>query len=482
MRGSLFIILTFATIYLSKGQTSLSFHHLGNTTFQNTLINAAYAPKGKVFFGLPGMSGIHASYNNKLSYNNIFTKIDNTLFVDTRKILGKLQNRNMISAEADVALLHLGFTTQTGTTLYLFANERIQADILYPKSLIEFVVEGNAGLIDETLQIGKTQFDVNHFREIGFGYRKFLEGPGLSLGFRVKYYQGFYNISSPESFTADITTESENYQLNLAMQNASIRTSGQKIYADEVGDLASHLIFNGNQGFGLDLGFEFDIGQFVSVAGSVNDIGYISWTEDITTRYLNDTTLRYTGIDLRDINRVVDVVKDTLIGKFNSIDLNYDPYTSMMSPRAFLSGKVHLTSVNDLTTTVAARYVRGQVKMLYGVGVNHQIGNFLTASVNATKYPQQFPNIGAAVAVKGGPVQFYLAADQVAYWSVPDFKSIDFRVGINFIFGDTEGIGEKPPAKSSFLGTEVEVRGQEGIYTIIDRQKKREVETGEPEK
>lgn len=481
MKRVIITILTCIVIFLAKGQTSLSFHHLGNTTFQNTLINAAYAPKGKIFFGLPGISGIHASYNNKLSYNNIFSRVDNALFVDTRQLLSKLQKENMVSVTTNINLFHLGLTTASGASLYVFGNERINADILYPRSLIEFVVEGNAGLTDEELEIGNTGFDINHFRELGIGYRYYLEGPEVAIGFRLKYLQGFYNISSPGNFTADITTNGENYQLGLDLRNAMIRTSGQKIYSGEVGDIASHLIANGNSGFGLDLGFEFDVGQYLSVAGSINDIGYIYWKEDITTRFLNDTTMTYSGINLRDIDNVVDVVQDTLIGKFNTIDLNNDVYSSFMAPNAFLSGKIHLTSVNDLTTTVAARYVQGQLKMLYGVGVNHSIGNFFTASINATKYPQQFPNIGAAVAIKGGPVQFYLAADQVAYWSIPDFKSVDFRIGINFIIGDNNGVGEKPPAKSSFLGTEVEVRGKEGIYTIIDRQKKREVITEDPD-
>lgn len=482
MKRAILFILTITAFSLTRAQTSLSFHHLGNTTFQNTLINASYIPNGKVFFGLPAMSGVHASYNNKLSYNNIFTKVDNSLIVDTHKILGSLQKRNMASVETNINLLHLGYTSASGATLYLFANERINADILYPRELIEFVVKGNAGLVDETMKIGKTQINMTHFREMGVGYRYYVEDANLGLGFRLKYYQGFYNLSTPGNFTADIITEGENYQLNLEMQNAMIRSSGQKIYSGESGDLATHLISNGNSGFGLDFGFEFDMGQYLTISGSVNDIGFISWKEDILNRTLGDTTLRYSGIDLRGIDDVVDVVKDTLVGKFNTYELNEDPYNTLMAPRAYLSGKYHLTSANDITATVATRYIQGQFKMLYGVGINHQVGNFLTASINATKYPQQIPNLGAAVAIKGGPAQFYLAVDQVAYWSVPDFKSLDFRVGINFIIGQSEGVGEKAPAKSIFLGKEVEVKGQEGIYTIIDRQKKREIDTSTPER
>ncbi len=437
-------------------------------------------PGGKVFVGLPALSGIHAGFNSKLSYNNIFSRVDNALIVDTQKLLGKLQKNNIVSSEVDINLFHLGYTTSSGTTLYLFANEHINADFLFPKSLIEFVVDGNAGQAGETLKIGNTQLNITHYREMGVGYRHYLKDQNLGIGFRLKYYQGFFNMSSPGSFTADIKTERENYQMNLLMRDAQLLSSGREIYAGNTGDLASHLVSNGNSGFGLDFGFETHFGQYVSVAGSVNDIGFISWKEDIKNFTLSDTTLRYTGVDLRGINNIVEVIKDTLVGKFKNEQENADPYSTMMAPKAFLSGKFHLTTQNDITTTVAARYIQGQVKMLYGVGINHQMGNYLTASINATKYPGQIPNIGAAVAVKGGPAQLYLAVDQIAYWSVPDVKSLDVRFGINFIIGKPTAEGEKSPGKSIFLGNEVEVRGQEGIYTIINRQKKREVDTNEP--
>ena len=75
------------------------------------------------------------------------------------------------------------------------------------------------------------------------------------------------------------------------------------------------------------------------------------------------------------------------------------------------------------------------------------------------------------------------------------FQSLDFRVGVNFIFGARASelksnsskttVGATGPSKKlgpkyheyqSFMGQEVEVKRHEGIYAIIPLQKRRKKE------
>lgn len=132
------------------------------------------------------------------------------------------------------------------------------------------------------------------------------------------------------------------------------------------------------------------------------------------------------------------------------------------------------------------------MKMLYGGGIRQKLGP-LTASVSAMKLPQQFINLGAALAVRGGPVQYYIAADQLLSLSVPDAKAFDFRTGLNITIGrasqgpssrgsttsysrdQSRKSGNKGISTGSFLGTKVKTKKREGIYSIISKQKKREV-------
>ncbi|MEM9895752.1 MAG: hypothetical protein AAF789_05235, partial [Bacteroidota bacterium] len=71
-------------------------------------------------------------------------------------------------------------------------------------------------------------------------------------------------------------------------------------------------------------------------------------------------------------------------------------------------------------------------------------------------------------------------------FSVPDAKAFDFRLGINLIFdgrdggNDDEVFGRKlGKAKgldtNAFMGKRVKTKKREGIYSIIPKQRKREL-------
>ena len=104
----------------------MSFMHLGNSTFQNTYMNPALIPEGQLFIGLPVLSGVHFNLNNKLSYNEVFTKEGGQTIVDIDKVLSNLQKQNLFSTQLNINLLHVGYKTKSGILLSFAANERIE--------------------------------------------------------------------------------------------------------------------------------------------------------------------------------------------------------------------------------------------------------------------------------------------------------------------------------------------------------------------
>ncbi len=475
--------LVVACALASSAQNSLSFYHLGNATFQNSYYNPALIPEGKVFVGLPVLSGIHMNFNNKFNYKDVIIQGEVQKEIDLNLYLKSLQKNNMVSMTTAFNLFHLGITTRGGSTLALYANERIEMDFLYPKSLMEFLIKGNAGSKGETVKIGKTRLSTTYFREFGLGYSTNVSSD-LSIGVRAKYLQGFLNGSTPGGFTADLTTNKEDYSISLDMRDATFRTSGMDIFQGNTGNLGTHLISNNNRGAAIDLGFNLNMGSDYTISGSITDIGFISWKEDIKNYTLADTTMTYSGIDLKDPGDLVQTIEDSLINKFkNRNSETDDPYTTIISPKAYLSWTYHAHNGGDVIATGGARYIQGQMKFLLGAGYRHSFGKFFVGTVNVTKLPQQFFNMGAALALKGGPAQMYLAVDQVVNYDLTKFQAIDVRFGINFIIGQKEPESlieaNKPKVKrtkagtQSFLGQKVDVKGQEGIYTIINKQERR---------
>ena len=87
------IFLLFLFLYNAAAQNSLSFYHLGNTTYQNSELNPAWLKESKYFIGVPVLSNIHLHLNSKLSYNNIVNSSNNGTeqIVDVETILARLQ-------------------------------------------------------------------------------------------------------------------------------------------------------------------------------------------------------------------------------------------------------------------------------------------------------------------------------------------------------------------------------------------------------
>ena len=480
----------------------MSFYHLGNATYQNSAFNPAWIPDGNVFLGLPALSGIHVHINNKLSYNDIFTKENDQITVDVDKALTKLQKQNLFSFHSNVSILHLGFKLPNGSMVSLFANERVEVDFLYPKEIVDFVWNGNDNYLDQEVKIGQVGVNASHFREIGISLA-YPVNKQFDFGLRAKYLIGMINASTPGNFKANLTSGGEFFQLDAELKNAQLRTSGIDIYDGSEGDLASHLVMNGNTGLAIDIGGQYRLNKYYSIAGSLLDIGWINWKEDIMNESLNDTTFTYSGINLDGAGDLRQTVEDSLFSKFETTETN-ESYKTWLPLRGYGSWIYHYDEKTNLSASIGARMIHGQLKMLYGGGVTREFGRAFTASLSAMKLPQQFFNVGAAFTVNGGPVQLYMAADQVINFSAPDFEAFDFRFGINFRFSggrqqalssnssvtsygkgkNNKDDGTVPESKgvpmNVFLGKEVKQKGKDGIYAVIKKQKKREIEKKKP--
>jgi len=433
---------------------------------------------------------VHIHANNKFSYNDAIRREGDNNVLSIGRIISDLQTNNMLSTHANISLFHLGYTLKQGPTISLFANERIESDFLYPRQFMEFVWKGNGSTLGDVVELGSTGVNVSHFREIGVGVAHRVSNQ-LRVGARVKMYQGFLNISTPRNMVVDLEVNPQTYAWKMETQNAMLRSSGTNIYGGD-GDMGKHLTSPGNSGFGLDLGFEYDVNKYLSFAASLVDVGFISWKTDVENSQFNDTTFNYAGVNIKNIENLQQTLQDSLFDKF-STNKNSDPYKTWVPTKAYGSMIWKYTDNTHFLGTVGARYIHGQMKMLYGGGIRQYFGP-VTASVNAMKLPQQFFNVGAALAVRGGPVQYYVAADQMLNFSVPDMKAFDFRMGLNIIIGrsstgrgggtmtsttfDNSRLKEsdaKGISTSSFLGTKVKTKGREGIYSVIDKQAKRDV-------
>ncbi len=488
----IFIFLLLVTALSVNGQHGIAFYHLRNATFQNTNYNPAYMPAGKVFIGLPAISGVNVFVSNKFSYNDLFVKESDGIKIDVDNAISELGFSNLISTNVHLSLFHFGIRTRSRYAFTLFVNERAEIDLTYPKKLMKWAWTGNGNFIGRKMNFASLGLSGNYFREYGLGMAYETENGRLSSGVRLKFYQGIINLSTPGNFDIDIQTENENFQLNVENKNAIVRSSGLAPLLSGDADIVGQLLGFGNKGFGIDFGVDYKLNRYYSVALSATDIGFISWKEGIENYEFQDSSFRYTGVDLRTSgDAIVETVEDSLLNVLvDDLDTTFQAYTAPMVGK--ITGSFIFSPFRglDVITSASTRIIQYQPKMAYAVGLRGYLGPKLIASASITKLPQQFFNIGAALAVGAGPVQFYASADKVLGYSVPNMRWAEFRVGLNFVFGSrrqtesgpagynraagedlTGTISEsKGVVTSTFMGDRVRVKRSEGIYTIIKRQ------------
>ena len=486
MRKFLIIILTCSVLSGIKAQTSVSFNHLGNATFQNNYQNPALIPREYLFIGIPVISGIHAHINTKTSYRETFTKEGNTTLIDINKILENLQRHNMVSAHVGINLFHVGFKVKNKSLISFSGRERLEVDLLYPRQLVDYLWNGNQQFINESVKVSNAGIKGMHFREFGIGYATPVNEK-IDFGARAKFLVGFADVSLPGNFSAKLESDNEIFQLeNTEVKNFALRTAGLNIYMGEQGNLGSHLLMNSNTGFGLDLGLTYYISPANTITASLLDVGFINWKEDAESDVIsNDISFNYDGVPLDELGTIRPTIQDSLVDRFDTTK-DFDPYRGWLPLKGYTSWIYHLRRSTDIYFSGGARLVQRRMKMLYGVGITQKFGPVFTGNITASKLPQQFVNLGASFVLKGGPFQMYMAVDQIVNFSVPNAKAFDFRLGINLAIGTEEYSFENPYEKrkipdakgldtNTFLGKKIKTKKRRGVYSIIKKQRKREL-------
>lgn len=470
-----FLLILVTLSLTGHAQSGISLYHQTNQVFQNNHINPAFIPDGQVFLGLPVLSGISVDLNVPVSYNDLVTTNENgNLEWNADGVVNNSGNRNWINFESEISTFYLGIRPNNTSAVSFFIRERIGARGFYNKDVLDVAWNGNAQFVDRQIDLSKTVVDARYYREYGIGIWKSMPKIGLNYGIRFKMLNGMISAVTEKGAGGSVFTHSDNYQIDVALQNATVNVAGHNIFEAEGSELRSHLVTNGNMGYGLDLGAHLRMTEQFSVAVSVTDLGYINWKVDPENFSVLDTTFQYQGVDLQDLDQLESTLGDSIKTKF--VDT-----TTVKSYRTGLNSKFYASSIYQITendqimATIANHFVRGKWRMLYGIGYTHRFGRKFSVSANAVRTPQHGIDMGLSYALNLGAFQMYMATDRlIRVWNIPETKAFDLRFGFNFVFG--RGKNEKKDDRSdlnhkgAYYGNK-KIEKSDGIYWIIPRQK-----------
>ncbi len=435
------LILTLTICFVSavaSAQGFMSFYQLRDIVPQTSNFQPAFIPDNSFTLGLPTNVGLTIQGDVKLEELLYKEPGQNNFTVNFDVLNGVALERNHLNVEADVNLLHLGFKTKKGG-FSIFANIRSNIDFVYNKDLVEFLANGNSNRIGGTLDFSGSTMRMDAYHEIGFGYaRKFL-GDKLIVGARVKLVTGMYHASVQEDASFRLTTDANDYSWQIQVENGTVNTAGLDYFTNSddysSSDMTSFMLSNDNQTIAFDIGARFKPLRWLEVEAAVNDIGKIDWTEQVRNYNTEDTEFTFTGINLRNQDDTEQAIQDSIANKFTSNETQ-NPFSTTMARRMYLSASLYATPNDRFSLLYFKRNALDQMPANYAVSYNHRFEKFVVGILGSYRSENSEMNIGANLGTNIGPVQLYLAMDNMLVTNRPEqYSKADFRFGLNLMFG-----------------------------------------------
>jgi hypothetical protein len=436
MRKHILLILAIVVSFSASAQGFLSFYQLRDIVPQTANFQPAFIPNNSFTLGLPTNVGVTVQGDVKLEELLYKAPGQNDLSINFDVLNGVALERNNINVQVDLNALHLGFKTKKGG-FHIFSNVRANVDFVYNKDLIEFLANGNSNSIGATLDFTGSTVRIDAFHEVGFGYaRKFLNEK-LVVGGRIKLVTGMYHASIEEDAGLRLTTDANDYSWQVQVQNGTVNTAGFGLFDDsddEGSDMSSYMVSNGNRTVAFDIGAKYKPLHWLEVEAAVNDIGKINWTDEVRNYNTEDTDFTFTGIDLRNQDETADAIQDSLTNKFTSNETQNE-FSTTMARRMYLSTSVYLTPNDRFSLLYFKRDALSHMKANYALAYNHKFDKFVVGVLGSMRGENDF-NFGANLGTNIGPVQLYLAMDNVLVTNKPEqYSKADFRFGLNLMFG-----------------------------------------------
>ena len=459
---ALLLIVSASSLMLAiqiQAQHDLTSYQLGNVP-QRLFQNPAFIPRQHAYIGVPVLSGIQAAYANPFTYNDVLSRDGNdSLTFDVENFLGKMSKNRPLRLNSSVNILSVGSMISKDRFFIDFSiRERVSQSVMIPENLFYLLWYGNAApqLFGTHVNISPV-INAVAYDEYGFTFAGYAMKKKLTYGVKVKYLSGRFNINTRKS-DFDFYTDTATYNVHLS-SDLEVQTSGVDQIEHYFDNSINSLIFPGNHGFSIDLGFNYEINDKFTVNASMLDLGFINWRQQTLTQVSHEPgkEFNFSGLNIKDF---VEMFKDPIkfgkkvedsLRKLIRIDSIYDvSYTTMLPLRFNVGGSYTLNDHHRFNLLLNSISWGKDFHPAISASYNYNYKRFLELMVSYNIFNNQFTNIGGGVSVSAGPIQFYLISDNIPgllFYKSTNNYSLQF--GINIILGRNRNPDEVPVIKDS---------------------------------
>ncbi|MBR6596768.1 MAG: OmpA family protein [Paludibacteraceae bacterium] len=466
---------------------------------QNPLIhnfNPSFQPTDKMYIGMPGLSLVSVNAgNSKLAFEDIYVprtidgKNTTVLFLhpeatnELRNVMNKISPRDRIFADYNVQLLNFGMRIKEKSYVSFSFSNRMEMNTILPREMFKAALmsEENGSDTEYSFGLGKFSSTMNCYSELAFGYSyafsdKFQMGGKIKYliphaGYRTDFKDMDLYISKDEwRFTGD-------GEIDASMP-------GLEIYQDEEGKIDS-VDFNDDvkggdfakskgAGLALDFGVTYNPIKSVKLSASLLDLGFVHYSKELH-KVKKSGDFIYNGLkyNIEDIHErdSADLWEpyQEMLDNMYVVDES-EGYTSMLTAKALVGVEYSFfenkMSVGALSKTY---FLRGCASEEIMLAYNYRPSRIVEATASYTVTNGMFSNIGLGVNLNLGPVNLFLAADQIPLRyakgggkTIPTrTRAANFAMGLNFLIRDKE---REDKSRLSWMDTD-----KDGVSDLNDK-------------
>jgi len=438
---------------------------------QISQMNPAFQPRANGYVMLPG---VNVDLISELAVKEILQQQKNNWYLpvqsdyDFKKLWYSIGEKETVSFNSGTDVDIFGYGIRVGAGYFSFGlSEHFIANTTLPSDLFR-IAEQRDVPNKKTYDFSPLHAQAMAFMQIRLGYSRKLNDR-LTLGVNVKPLFGHAAfVSEVEKFKV----VRENSILTSDVRG-SVYTSKiiDKIEKDNAEDYYNVIFKNfednksmdwinygadfTNPGVAFDIGAAYQITKRFTVSAALNNLGFVSWKEDV--KWLSSNiSVSYDEESDVELDEWLAYLKDELNNSFKFRE-QQDKFTTTLSPVLHAGASYQLfesLSVGLLSRTV---FWKNHARQSFNLSGYFQPYSFFALNAGATLQVKGNFYMGGGLTFLLGPLQIYVLADYIPikYYSlitddgdkipyIPEHpKTFTVRTGLNLIFG-RHGFANKP--------------------------------------
>lgn len=438
-----------------KAQSDLTLYSLRSIE-QSTYLNPAFMPQYDLSIGVPVLSGFMVNTQIEgITLNSIASNISSDSILDLKNLYNMI-NGNYLGVKVNVHTDFFHYRQQFGHyQVSLSSGLRTNSNVLISKDILDIVLSGNGDYIGKTRSF-PMNIQFSSYIETALGVAREFEN--FTVGVRVKYLNGIFNVSS-NNLAFNYFTDANSYNPSSFSLSGSINTSGVggHVNMDDSGNVVMDTMLNqpsinpfSNTGIAFDFGVTYQPIPRLNLHFSALDLGSITWNNQVNNYDFSNISVSFAGVPGYVITDSVGTdhgfsvfkskLQDTVIKTVQSAlknSVTNNSYSTPLVSRFIFGADYDLTLRDRIGTMISLQYFDGTIYPSYMLNYSHKFGNNFDLATHYSYFNNSFMNLGIGGSVKWGAFQFYAMQDDILFLLFPAYThSIYFRFGCNLVFGE----------------------------------------------